>query len=77
MKRQLTITNMPSGKKYVPGFRIAGKYLAQFNFKCKDVLNVNFFEDVILISKNKDDLKRMIDKNPALQRFIDKFDLVI
>jgi len=38
--RTLGVVNVPQGKSYVPGVRIAGKYLLNLGFKVGDVVEL-------------------------------------
>jgi hypothetical protein len=43
--RQVRVTNFPQGKSYVPGVRVAGKYLLNLGFKIGDEVLITPNED--------------------------------
>lgn len=73
----LKVSRQLQGKSYVPGVRIAGKYLNDFNFKLDDVVLVNCSQNKIIIKKTTKSelLKRMTDKNPSIISLINMLDL--
>ena len=77
MEKVLKVSKMPSGKKYVPAVRIAGDYLAKFNFNLNDNVIVRFKKDKIIIEKaeNNDLLALLCRKNNTLNAFVDTLGL--
>jgi hypothetical protein len=77
MLRKLKVSEFPQGKIYVPGIRLAGKYLQQFNFNKNDNVLIEIETDKIVIKKDtaKERLLRMIEENPMLLTLIEKLDL--
>lgn len=78
MDKIIKVCQVPQGKTYVPGIRIAGKYLLDFNFNINDPVKVICLPDQIIIKKElsaQDQLSRLIDKNPLLLNFIETLDL--
>ena len=47
----MKITNIPQGKSYVPGVKIAGQYLQNFNFNINDTVIVNCQKNKVVIKK--------------------------
>ena len=79
IEKQLKITRQPQGKKYVPGFRLAGQYMDNLGFKEGDFVDIVADKEVIIIKKQSAEappLADMINKNPALLSLISAFDLV-
>jgi hypothetical protein len=66
------VVKTPQGKQYVPGVRIAGKYLTELNFNINDEVQILTAPECIVITK-VDVLQRMQIKNPALTNLIEKF----
>ena len=64
----MKITNIPQGKSYVPGVKIAGLYLQNFNFNINDTVIVNCQKNKVVIKKatEKDIFNRMALKNPTI-----------
>lgn len=79
MEKILKVCNISQGRGYVPGVRIAGKYLNDFNFSVDDFVFLDCKKNKIVIKKaNKKSLiKRMAEKNPSLLTFIDMLDLKV
>lgn len=77
MLRQLTVVQFPQGKNYVPGIRLAGKYLEQFNFKRNDKVIIEIEADIITIKKAtaQETISQLIELNPKLKTLIQKFSL--
>ena len=68
MEKILKVSNFPQGKFYVPGVRIAGQYLQDYNFKLNDSVIVKYKKNRVTIKKatQKDIFNFMAAKNPAL-----------
>lgn len=68
MEKVLKITEQPQGKSYVPGFRIAGKALENFNFLQNDYVIIKFKKNKIEIENATptQDMRRMAQINPEL-----------
>lgn len=79
MEKILKVCNISQSRGYVPGVRIAGKYLNDFNFSVDDFVFLDCKKNKIVIKKaNKKSLiKRMAEKNPSLLTFIDMLDLKV
>ena len=79
IEKQLKVTRQPQGKKYVPGFKLAGQYMDILGFKEGDHVDMVANKEVIIIKKqnaSSPNLADMINKNPALHSLISAFDLV-
>ncbi|TLX73704.1 hypothetical protein E9993_14700 [Labilibacter sediminis] len=78
IEKQLKVTRQPQGKKYVPGFRLAGQYMDNLGYKEGDFVDVVAAKDIIIIKKQSaqnTSLTDMIDKNPVLLSLMKTFDL--
>ncbi len=79
IEKQLKVTRQPQGKKYVPGFRLAGNYMESLGFKEGDHVDMVANQDVIILKKHSEQLPKlseMVNKNPALLSLISAFELV-
>lgn len=78
MLRKLKVVQFPQGKNYVPGIRLAGKYLEQFNFKTNDKVLIEIAPDMIVIKKDttQERLMQLIELNPNILTLIEKLDLI-
>jgi len=50
-KKVLKVSNFPQGNKYVPGIRIAGKYLKNLGFSFRDEVIITCEQGQITIQK--------------------------
>lgn len=50
-EKNLTVAKVPQGKEYVPGIRVAGKYLNEFNYQYGDKVKLTVSENKIVISR--------------------------
>lgn len=76
-ERTLKISNMPANGDYVPGFKIAGKYMQKLGYKAGDFVGVMAKKDaIIILRKDATDLNGLIEKNPSLLNLINAFDCV-
>jgi hypothetical protein len=78
MEKVLKVSNISTKKSYVPGLKIAGKYLEEFNFFLDDFVFVKCEKNKIILLKatKKQVVKRMNDKNPHITNLINALDLV-
>lgn len=78
MEKILKVSNISTKKSYVPGLKLAGKYLEKFNFLLDDYVFVHCSKNKIILQKatKKQLIKRMSDKNPELTHLINALDLV-
>lgn len=79
VEKQLKVTQQPQGKKYVPGFKLAGQYMDHLGYKAGDFVDIVAENDIIIIKKQSAQhptLTKMIDKNPVLLSLMSAFDLV-
>ena len=79
MTREIKIRNVPRKDTYVTGLQIAGNYVSNFDYKPGDLMSVHLNRDFILmVRKDKEEqVKRMIRKNPALLKLMNRLDLEI
>lgn len=75
MLKSRTITNIHQNKDYVPGLKVAGKYMENFDFNYGDKVEVYTDKGIILISK-KEAIDRLIKENPHVKTLIEKLSLV-
>lgn len=77
MEKILKVCSIPQGSGYVPGVRVAGKYLNELNFSVDDVVIMTCKKDQIIIKKAnpKDLVKRMAEQNPSLITLMETFEL--
>jgi len=72
----MTFTKIKSGKKHVPGIKLAGIYLQEFGFDFDDKAKITVTKNHITIEKL--DAQGIFDylctKNPRLSNFADKLD---
>ena len=78
MEKVLKVSNISTKKSYVPGLKLAGKYLEEFNFFLDDYVFVKCEKNKIILQKatKKQFIKRMSDKNPQLTNLINELNLV-
>jgi len=78
MEKVLKVSNISTKKSYVPGLKLAGKYLEEFNFFLDDYVFVKCEKNKIILQKatKKQLIKRMSDKNPQLTNLINELNLV-
>lgn len=78
MEKILKVSQSSTKKSYVPGIKLAGKYLEQFNFFLDDYVFVTCEKNKIILEKatKKQLITRMNDKNPNLLHLINELDLV-
>lgn len=49
--KEATVHKVPQGKEYVPGIRVAGKYLSKLNYQYGDKVKLTVTENQIIITK--------------------------
>jgi hypothetical protein len=78
MEKILKVSNISTKKSYVPGLKLAGKYLNEFNFFLDDYVFVHCAKNKIILQKatKKQIIQRMTNKNPNLTHLINELDLV-
>lgn len=78
MEKVLKVSNISTKKSYVPGLKLAGKYLEDFNFFLNDYVFVKCEKNKIILQKatKKQVINRMTNKNHNLTKLINALDLV-
>lgn len=78
MEKILKVSMSSTKKSYVPGIKLAGKYLNDFNFFLDDLVFVTCSKNKIILEKatKKQVIKRMATKNPELNNLINSLDLI-
>ncbi len=78
MEKILKVSQSSTKKSYVPGIKLAGKYLNDFNFFLDDFVFVRCSKNKIILEKatKKQLIQRMATKNPELNNLINSLDLI-
>jgi hypothetical protein len=79
MQKVVKVNNVPQGKGYVPGIRIAGVQLGLFGFQVNDMVLIEYKQKKITIQKvtSQDLFDRMAKKNHNLKRLAKELDLIL
>ena len=74
----LKVCNLPQAAGYVPGINLKGKYLSDFGFSPGDFVQVEIKSNRIIISKTDASkaVSGMVEKNSAVSKLIEVFDLM-
>lgn len=75
MHKSRTITSLIQNKDYVPGLKVAGKYMENLDFNYGDKVEVYTEKGLILITK-KEAIEKLIQENPNVKTLIEMFSLV-
>jgi hypothetical protein len=78
MDKILKVSQSSTKKSYVPGIKLAGKYLEEFNFFLNDYVFVTCSKNKIILQKatKKQLIQRMSTKNPDLSHLISELNLI-
>ena len=72
MEKVLKVANVPQGKGYVPGIKISGKQLLNYNFCVDDMVLITYDDKKITIEKvtSQDLFDKMCLKNRNLKTLV-------
>jgi hypothetical protein len=78
MEKVLKVSNISTKKSYVPGLKLAGKYLEEFNFFLDDYVFIKCAKNKIILEKatKKQLIQLMSAKNPELTTMINELNLI-
>lgn len=75
MLKNRTITSIMQNTDYVPGLKVAGKYMENLDFNYGDKVDVYSEKGLIIITK-KEAIDKLIKENPHVKTLIDRFSLI-